>query len=111
RGTRSCRNTRRSANKDPPLHLGCRSLIPPKPTEWVGRQCGVARRMIQAFVPEVELNMPRRLAIVRQLVAAAMSQHVDMNRELEPGRLPGLFDDPLRGAPAQRLLALAFEHE
>jgi hypothetical protein len=67
--------------------------------------------MIETLVAEVELDVPRRLTVIRQLVAARVAQHVDMDRERQVSIAAGLFDDPLRGADAQRRAALALEHE
>jgi hypothetical protein len=38
-------------------------------------------------VAKAVLDSPRVLAVVGQLVAAAMAQHVAMNEKTEPGRL------------------------
>ena len=62
-------------------------LILPEMFEPIGRQRGVAHRGHNAAVAKVVLDSTGILAIISQLVAAAMAQHVAMNEKAEPGRL------------------------
>jgi hypothetical protein len=62
-------------------------------------------------MPEVKLDVPRRLPVVGQLIATAMAQHVNVHREGQLSVLAGLLDDPLRRAPAQWRATLALEYK
>jgi hypothetical protein len=66
------------------------SSILPKRFEALWRQLGVADRALNVFVPEIVLNRSRVLSIVRELVPAGMSKHVEMHWKW---KLP-LFPDP-----------------
>src|SRR5215203_4994625 len=53
----------------------------PEGFEAIGCEFGVAHRVLDGLVPEIMLHGPRVLAVVGQLVAARMPQHVRVNRE------------------------------
>ncbi len=63
-----------------PLPLGWPRL-PPEVLEAVGRELGVAHRVLDVLVTEPRLQGPRVVAVIGQLKAAAMPQHVRMHRE------------------------------
>src|SRR5947209_4339779 len=72
----------------PPLLLSKRTSIFPKTLEPLRRQLGVAHGVLNILVPEIVLHRARVLPIVRQLVAARMSQHVWMDRKRKLRALP-----------------------
>jgi len=60
-------------------------LIPPEASEPIRRQLGIPNRMLNVSVPQVVLNRPRVVAVVRQLVAARVVPHVRMHEEAQRG--------------------------
>src|SRR3954465_15584556 len=71
-----------SSRREPPW------LIFPEGFEAVGCELGVAHRVLDVLVPEIMLQSPRVLAIVGQLVAARMPQHVRVHWEGKAASLP-----------------------
>jgi hypothetical protein len=71
---------------------GRRLTLPPEILEPVRRQFGVPDRVLNVLVAEIGLQRPRILAVVGQLVAARMPQHVRVSFEAEPGHLAGTLD-------------------
>jgi hypothetical protein len=59
-------------------------------------------------VAKVVLDSPRVLAVVGQLVAAAMTQHVAMNEKTKPGRLARPRNHTLVARHAQRRAKAGF---
>src|SRR6516164_9102146 len=75
--------------RTPSVRPGLRShLILPKMFEPVGRQRGVAHRQGNAAVAEIVLDGSGVLAVIGQLVSAAMTQHVAMNEKPNPADSP-----------------------
>jgi hypothetical protein len=60
--------------------------ISKKPLEPLGRQGGIARRVLNVAMPKVRLDRTRVVPIVRQLVAAGMAEHVGMRLDAQIGR-------------------------
>ena len=60
-------------------------LIAPEILEARRRELRIAHGMLNVLVPEIGLQRARIDAVVRQLVAARMPQHVRVNREVEAG--------------------------
>ena len=54
--------------------------------------------MLDRFVPQIALDGPRIDAIIRQLVAAAVPQHVRMDFHVEACRAGGTFHHVLKDA-------------
>jgi hypothetical protein len=61
--------------------------VPPKVLEAVGRHFGVPDRVLNVLVPEVVLQGPRVMAIVRELEPTGMAKHVWVDREWHLGSL------------------------
>jgi hypothetical protein len=61
-------------------------------------------------MPEICLYRPRVLAVVGELVAGAMAQHVAMDKERKLGRLPGPRDHALIAGHTERGAALGDEY-
>ena len=55
------------------------ALIPPKPLEPLRREFGVAHGVLDVLVPEVVLDRAGVVAVVRELVPAAVAEHVGMD--------------------------------
>ena len=58
--------------------------------------------MLNVSVPQVVLNRPRIVTIVRELVAARVAQHVRMHGEAEPGGGARAREDLADGRVGQR---------
>src|SRR5271165_714932 len=58
----------------------------PELLEAVGRKVGVPYRMRDVLVPEVMLQGPGVVALVGQLVAAGVAQHMWVHRKRQLGR-------------------------
>lgn len=65
-------------------------LIPPKILKPIRRQLGIPHRMLNVLMPQVMLNRPRILPIVRQLKPASMAKHVWVSRKIEASPRPAL---------------------
>ena len=101
-----------------------RFLRLPKVLESGRRQLGVAHGVLDVPVPEIGLQRPRIDAVIGELEAAGVAQHVRMHLELEPGgsqrraravtekvlclRLPALLAPPL--AARHPLHTTQFQH-
>jgi len=59
---------------------------------------------------QVMLDSPRILAVVGQLIAGSMAQHVGVDRELDTGLSSCPADDLAHRIGGERRLALADEH-
>jgi hypothetical protein len=55
--------------------------VPPEVLEAVGRHFGVPDRVLNVLVPEVVLQGPRVVAIVRKLEPTGMAKHVWVYRD------------------------------
>ena len=69
--------------------------IPPKVLEPVGRHFGVPDRVLNVLVPEVVLQGPCVVAIVRELEPTGMAKHVWVDREWHRGGLAEALDEPV----------------
>ena len=58
-----------------------RGSVLPEPVEPIRREVGIACRVRNVLVAEIVLYRSRIVAIVRELVAASMAQHVRVNGE------------------------------
>jgi hypothetical protein len=65
----------------------------PEPLEPIRRQLRVPHRMLDVPVPEVVLDRPRVVAVVGELGAAGVAQHVRVHGNAELGRRSGPGDD------------------
>ena len=87
-----------------------RRLVLPKAFKPVRCQGGVAHCRRDRAVPEVVLDCPGVLAIVCELVAAGVPQHVAVDREWEARGLASPRDHALIASHAQGRQALRHEH-
>jgi hypothetical protein len=67
--------------------------VPPEVLEAVGRHFGVPDRVLNVLVPEVVLQGPRVVAIVRKLEPTGMAKHVWVDREWHLGGLAEALDE------------------
>ena len=102
-------------------HLGIRGLcfvgaragagrdLPPEVFEPIRGQLGVAYRVLDVLVPEVGLQSARIVPGIGQRIAAAMAQHVRMDRKwhLRPG--PDPAEQRMKRLRRHRPLALGHE--
>jgi hypothetical protein len=86
------------------------SLVLPKSLEPIRRQRGVAHRRGDRAVPQIMLDRSGVLTVVGQLVAAAVAQHVAVDKKPELGRLAGPGNHALVAGDAERRPALRHEH-
>src|SRR6516165_38117 len=86
------------------------TLIPPKVPEPVGRHFGVSDRVLDVLVPEVVLQGPGVMAIIGQLEATGVAQHVRVDREWHLGGLPEALDKPVKTDGADWPAALGNEY-
>ena len=64
----------------------------PEVVEAIGGKLGAEGRVLDVPVAEVELDGPGVLAVVGQLEAGGMSQHMRVDRHAQPGCLAGAGD-------------------
>jgi len=88
---------------------GGRRLVGPEIPKSIRRQRRVPGRRLQVPMPEVMRQRPGVLAIVRQLVAGRMPQHVWMHSESESRRAAGALDHPQE--PSRCYWRSGFGHE
>src|SRR5262249_52746102 len=69
--------------------------VPPKVFEAVGRHFGVSDGVLNVLVPEVMLQGPRVVAIVRELEPTGMAKHVRGDGECDLGGLAEALDKPV----------------
>ena len=67
--------------------------LSPEVSESVGRKLGVAHRVLDVFVPEVVLQGAGVVAIVGELEATGMAQHVRMDGKRQLGGLAEPCDE------------------
>src|SRR2546427_9736374 len=67
--------------------VACLVLIPPKILKPLRGQLGVFHRMLDVAMPQEELDRPRILLVVGQLIAATMPELMRVYREPQPGAL------------------------
>ena len=87
------------------------TLVSKQAFEARRRQLGVTHSVLDRFVAEITLNRAGIDAVVRQLVAAGVPEHVRVHLELEACNLAGTFDHGLEAAIGERCPALADEDE
>ena len=71
---------------------------------------GVPNRVLDIFVSEIMLDCAGVVAIVGELVAAGMAQHVRMNLEREAGLDAQPCDHPTEAADGECRAAFGHEH-
>src|SRR5262245_35600924 len=86
------------------------NLILPEPLEAIRRQSRVTDGRVDRLVPKVVLDRPGVLAVVCQLVAAGMAQHVAVNEKGEARGLASPRDHALIAGNAEGCQALTDEH-
>src|SRR5215813_13118557 len=84
--------------------------VPPKVLEPVGRHVGVPDRVLDILVPEVVLQGPGVMAIVREFEPAGMAKHVRVDREWHLGGLPDTLNEAMEADGADRPTAFGNEH-
>src|SRR6516164_3294214 len=87
-----------------------RELVPPKVLEPVGRHFGVPDRVLDVLVPEVVLQGPRVVAIVRELEPTGVAKHVRVDGEWHLGGLPDTLDEAMEAVGADWPTAFGNEH-
>jgi hypothetical protein len=87
----SFKRGRVTAAADPGAGAG--HLILPKGFEPLRTELGVSHGVRDVPMPEILLNRPRVVPLVRQLVARRMTEHVRMNGEGEFRELAGARDE------------------
>src|SRR5260221_7754143 len=83
--------------------------IAPKIAESVGRKLGISHRVLNVLVAEIVLQGSGVVAIVGELEAARMPQHVRMQREWHLGGLAEPLDKMMEADGAHRSTALGDE--
>ena len=81
----------------------------PESIEAVGAQLGISHRVHDVAVTQEVLQRAGIDAVVRQLVSAAVAQHVRMNWEGKFGQFPGPADHFEEPGPSHRPTALGIE--
>ena len=84
--------------------------VPPKVLEAVGRHFGVPDRVLDVLMPEVVLQGPRVVAVVRELETTGMAKHVGMDREWHFGGLAEALDEPVETDGTDRPAPLGNEY-
>src|SRR3954451_12777655 len=82
----------------------------PEGFEALGGELGVAHRVLDGLVAEVMLHSPRVLAVVDQLVAARMPQHVRVYRERKRCSLPCAGEHITKAGRRHRRASLSDEY-
>ena len=85
------------------------SVASPKILESVGCHVGVPNGVLDVLVPEVVLEGPRVVAVIRELEPAGMAEHVRVDREWHLGGLPDTLDEAMEADGADRPTALRNE--
>ena len=73
--------------------------VPPKLFEAVGSHFGVPDRMLDVLVPEVVLQGPGVMAIVRELEPTGMAKHVRVDGEWHLGGLAEALNEAVETPP------------
>jgi len=95
-------------------HASCEVLagsILPEPIEAVGAQLGISHCVRDVAVAEVVLHRAGVDAIVGELEAAAVAQHVRMSRERKSGQFSSPADHFEEPGPRHWAAAFSVEHE
>ena len=82
------------------------ALVPPEILEPTRRQRRIAGRVLDIAMPEVRLQRPGIDAIVGELEAAGVAQHVGVRLDPELGDDGCSFDHAIKPRRRQRCLAL-----
>jgi hypothetical protein len=77
----------------------------------VRRERGIPRGVLDVAMPQVGLQGTGVVAVIRQLVAAGMPQHVGVHLDAEISRGGGPFHHARETWRCQRRAALRYEHE
>jgi hypothetical protein len=85
------------------------SSVLPEHFESVRRQLRVTNCVLDALVPKVVLQCARVMAVVGELVAAGVTQHMWVNGKVDACILTGAFDELSRGVVCDWLAT--FRHE
>src|SRR5262249_16009786 len=96
------------------VHDSCKVLggsILPEPIEAVGAKLGISHRVHDVAVPQVVLQRAGVDAVVGELEAAAMAQHVRMSRERKFGQFSSPADHFEEPGPRHRAAAFGVEDE
>jgi len=93
-----------------PQMVACLVLIPPKILKPPRRQFGILHRMLDVTMAQEELDRPRILLVVGQLIAAPMPELMRMHREPQPGALTRLGHHLAHTRIGQRPFALREKH-
>jgi hypothetical protein len=75
-----------------PLLAVPRQLVPPETLKAIRRQRRVPRRVLDIAVPQVGLQRPRIDAVICELIAAGVAQHVSVRLDAEISYGRGAFD-------------------
>jgi len=86
------------------------SSIPPKVLEPVGRHVGVPDRVLNVLVPEVVLQGPGVVAIVREFEPTGVAKHVRVDGEWHLGGLPETLDESVETDGTDWPAAFGNEH-
>src|SRR5262249_11969531 len=86
-------------------------LVAPKTLETSRRQLSVAHRVLYRLVAQIALDRARINALIGQLVAASMAQHVRVQLHVETGSLSSAFHHCLKTPRRKRCPTLAHKDE
>lgn len=86
------------------------ALIIPEAIEAIRRQLRVLGSMLDILVPQVMLDSAGVLAVVRQLEAGGVPQHVGMDGQAQSGRLARAGHQFPEGGISHGCLAFGDEH-
>ena len=87
------------------------ALVTPEILEPVCRQFRVPNRVRDVPVPQVMLDRPRVLAVVDELIAGGVAEHVRVDRKAQTCRFPGPRHELPYGRGRHAPVPLAGEHE
>ena len=86
-------------------------LIPKKSLKARRRQLGVSDGVLDRLVAQIALDRACIDAIIRQLVPAAMPQHVRVDLHIEASSFTGSFNHRLEATPGEWCSSLTGEYE
>src|SRR5215831_13767561 len=86
------------------------SSIPPKVLEPIGCHVGVPDRVLNVLVPEIVLQGPRVVAVIRELEPTGMAKHVRVDRKWHLGGLAEPLDEAVETDGTDRPSALGNEY-
>src|SRR6516225_6280384 len=85
-------------------------LRSPEVSEPIRGQLGIAHRVLNIPMPKPSLERPRVVAIVRELVAASVAQHVRMDRKGHSGTFAQARDQRVEAFGCHRRSALGHKY-